>query len=128
MTTLNQKKEALVDYLKTKPIDYWTTQEEIICMLPEHFKNNKSNSGTTLDRSIHKVMMMTQNEHKDIIINNGKRAYKIATKEEAVDYAKWILFKGIKSLLKAKNIFKIVDAEDTFNLLTDDYNTIFRIN
>lgn len=124
--TLEEKKVALINYLKTKPIDEWVTDEEIIACLPDYFKAKPATGGTTLDRSIHTVMKMTHADMQDLIINNGKKQYKLATKSEAIEYKRHKYFKGLKYLMEAREIAKGIQAESNLDLLTNKYLEIFR--
>lgn len=120
--TLQSKTKALIEYLKELPHDHWATQEEIIAALPDHFKSRANKGGTTLDRSIHQCMQVTQKgDCDDLIINNRKRAYKLATLAEAKAYTEKqdkILFTQLKRNWIIK---KALLGEGNFNLFLNDY-------
>lgn len=119
------KKVALIEYLKTKPIDHWSTEEEIINALPEHFKAITPKGGTSLNRTIHTCMELTHWEAENIIINNGKRAYKLATIKEATEYTEkhfGLIFKKLKKIWRVR---KAITEEDNYDLLVQDFNNEF---
>lgn len=125
--TINDKAAALLDYLKTKPTKMWTTQEEIIFMLPEYFKAKKTSTATTLDRAIYSAMQLINQSGEILVINNGKRAYKVATKEEAVQYAKSLINKHAKGMKRAWNVLKVIKLDNSYDLLDENFKQIFRL-
>lgn len=123
--TIEQKSAALLDYLKTMPTDKWTTQEEIIVMLPQYFTAQKTNTATTLDRSIHSCVDYINQHGEYIIANNGRRAYKIASEEDAKDYIGRLFKKYAKGFKRAHQIVRVMKLDNTFDLLKNDFNEIF---
>lgn len=119
--TLLEKTTALVEYLKTKPIDHWSSEEEIIGALPTYFKAKHSHVRTSLDTSIYACMEKTQQELETIIINNGKRAYKLATKQEAEEYADNKILQSKVSLKRFWAIKKQSKNEGSYDLFDEEF-------
>lgn len=124
--SIDQKAKALLNYLIAMPKNKWTTQEEIIVMLPEFFTAQHSNTATTLDRSIHSCVDFINQQGEYIIANNGKRAYKIATEEDAKDYIKRLFKKYAKGFKRVHQIVRVMKLDNTFDLLKNEFNEVFK--
>ena len=118
---LRAKAEVLINYLSKTPKDQFIPEEQIINDNPDWFSWKKSDGGTTLDRSLNDVLHFI-NKHEDInaiIVNNHKRAYKLANCEEAKLYRDNLKMKGIKCLARAWNVNKKIRMDGQHDLLLD---------
>lgn len=118
------KADELYGYLLKHP-DRWISQEEICAKLPDYFAYKNPINGTTVNRKIWDVVEeinQSLDEYTMIVVTK-KRQYKIATKEEAVEYLKREfsnLGKKARRLNQIKYKLKLDGIADLTSLLTGD--------
>ncbi len=126
MKKLHERRaDALLDYLSALPDDHWASEEEIIAALPEYFISKPRPNATSLDGNIYAAMNLINKRGGVIVVNNNRRAYKLATKEDAEAFKKQYIDKGIRAFVRAANIGNIAKKHNTFDLITESFHKIF---
>lgn len=116
MKKLHERRaDALLDYLSALPDDHWASEEEIIAALPEYFISKPRPNATSLDGNIYAAMNLINKRGGVIVVNNNRRAYKLATKEDAEAFKKNTSIKELGPLYERQTS---VTSQRNITLLT----------